>query len=170
MTVKPFSRNILSASIPMTALSVATPLMLGQIRDIPQRLTIEAARSRYLEIICPVNIYSKRLGDIQESLMNAPVEQYEQRRQVVDKEVVAIQAKLADLEIKASNDLADPRFIWPESVRGLAQKASAIYLEYAALSRSGYRGPLPMEYRMTFSEFRQKLGLGPRGTGCPASR
>jgi len=163
------------------------------ISGLPKRLTKEEAAKRYLEIVCPGNALLPELNALGKSIrrkgeemeaikgsqyysqaeLSAAEAKYNTLGKEGDaeyKQYTALLAKQRDAWKKASKAMLDPKFVWPEDVRGDITDAAEIGMEHASSISDHLQHKKELDLNKgsgTFSAIRTKLGLEERGTGCP---
>lgn len=128
----------------------------------PVVMTVEQAGARYMTLICSSNEAMDRFyaTDYQYAALGAPLS--EEARKAA--------RKYAKANAVAARKMADPEYIWPESVAPMVKKVAAgLYEDSASVSAmlednevalidSGSMKPA--------TRVRLELGLPPRGKGC----
>jgi hypothetical protein len=163
------------------------------ISGLPKRLNKEEAAKRYLEIVCPGNALNEKINTLVASIRSADTEmkgiserryssqteldnaeaKYKalgEKRDSEYKEYIALLSKQKENWKKASKQMVDPKYVWPDDVKESIEEGAAIGMELASRISDHIERKAELNLKegsQTYSTIRTKLGLEERGSGCP---
>ena len=166
--------------VAVLAVAASYPYVNAYVKSLPHKLSVEEARERYLKVVCPINVVNDQILAVEKKIKEEISIKYyagsdelaraNVRVGALENNHLSLAHRLKDAEVKSAQELTDPKYIWPESVRQDVVNVADENFRHAGWLSQRIKGadPEPMKLGGAASAVRRKLNLSVVGTGCPS--